>query len=121
MFRRWVATEDGRRTWDKFLLKVPVAGNLIRLIALARFSRTLATLLDSGVQLLPAMGIVKNILGNKILVEVVEEARLNIREGESIAVPLRRSGEFPPMMTHMISRSEEHTSELQSRRHLVCR
>lgn len=107
MFRRWVATEDGRRTWDKFLLKVPVAGNLIRLIALARFSRTLATLLDSGVQLLPAMGIVKNILGNKILVEVVEEARLNIREGESIAVPLRRSGEFPPMMTHMISVGEQ--------------
>src|SRR5690625_1489014 len=107
MFRRWVATEDGRRTWDKFLLKVPVAGNLIRLIALARFSRTLATLLDGGVQLLPAMGIVKNILGNKILVEVVEEARLNIREGESIAVPLRRSGEFPPMMTHMISVGEQ--------------
>lgn len=107
LFRRWVATEDGRRTWDKFLLKVPVAGNLIRLIALARFSRTLATLLDSGVQLLPAMGIVKNILGNKILVEVVEEARLNIREGESIAVPLRRSGEFPPMMTHMISVGEQ--------------
>lgn len=107
LFRRWVATEDGRRTWDKFLLKVPVAGNLIRLIALARFSRTLATLLDSGVQLLPAMGIVKNILGNKILVEVVEEARLNIREGESIAVPLKRSGEFPPMMTHMISVGEQ--------------
>lgn len=107
LFRRWVATEDGRRTWDKFLLKVPVVGNLIRLIALARFARTLATLLDSGVQLLPAMGIVKNILGNKILVEVVEEARLNIREGESIAVPLRRSGEFPPMMTHMISVGEQ--------------
>lgn len=107
LFRRWVATEDGRRTWDKLLLKIPVAGNLIRLIALARFSRTLATLLDSGVQLLPAMGIVKNILGNKILVEVVEEARLNIREGESIAVPLKRSGEFPPMMTHMISVGEQ--------------
>lgn len=107
LFRRWVATEEGRRTWDRWLLKVPVAGNLIRLIALARFSRTLSTLLDSGVQLLPAMGIVKNILGNTTLVEVVEEARLNIREGESIAVPLRRSGEFPPMMTHMISVGEQ--------------
>lgn len=107
LFRRWVATKEGRRTWDRWLLKVPVAGNLIRLIALARFSRTLSTLLDSGVQLLPAMGIVKNILGNTTLVEVVEEARLNIREGESIAVPLRRSGEFPPMMTHMISVGEQ--------------
>ncbi len=107
LFRRWLATEEGRTTWDKFVLKVPVVGNLIRLIALARFSRTLATLLDSGVQLLPAMGIVKNILGNKTLVSVVEDARLNIREGESIAVPLRRSGEFPPMMTHMISVGEQ--------------
>lgn len=106
-FRRWVASEEGRKQWDKILLKIPVAGELIRLIAMARFSRTLSTLLGSGVQLLPAMDIVKNILGNTTLVSVVEQARLNIREGESIAVPLRRSGEFPPMMTHMISVGEQ--------------
>lgn len=106
-FRRWVDTKEGRWKWDKILLKIPVAGELIRLIAMARFSRTLATLLSSGVQLLPAMDIVKNILGNTTLVSVVEQARLNIREGESIAVPLRRSGEFPPMMTHMISVGEQ--------------
>lgn len=106
-FRRWVETEDGRTNWDAILLKIPVAGELLRLIAMARFSRTLATLLSSGVQLLPAMDIVKNILGNVTLVKVVEEARLNIREGESIAIPLRRSGEFPAMMTHMISVGEQ--------------
>lgn len=106
-FRRWIETEEGRWKWDKILLKIPVVGELIRLIAMARFSRTLSTLLGSGVQLLPAMDIVKNILGNTTLVSVVEKARLNIREGESIAVPLRRSGEFPPMMTHMISVGEQ--------------
>lgn len=107
LYRRWLATEEGRKTWDAFILKVPIAGELIRLIAMARFSRTLGTLLSSGVQLLPAMDIVKNILGNTTLVSVVEEARLNIREGESIAVPLRRSGEFPAMMTHMIAVGEQ--------------
>lgn len=107
LFRRWLATEEGRKKWDAIVLKIPIAGDLIRLIAMARFSRTLGTLLSSGVQLLPAMDIVKNILGNTTLVSVVEEARLNIREGESIAVPLRRSGEFPAMMTHMISVGEQ--------------
>jgi general secretion pathway protein F len=106
-FRNWKETESGRAQWDRFVLKIPVAGPLIRLIAVARFSRTMATLLSSGVQLLNALDIVKNILGNTVLVRVVEQARLNIREGESIAIPLKRSGEFPPMLTHMISIGEE--------------
>jgi general secretion pathway protein F len=66
----------------------------------------MSTLLASGVPLLTAMDIVKSILGNVVLIEVVEQARLNIREGESIAVPLRRSGQFPPMVTHMIAVGE---------------
>lgn len=106
-FRRWVATEEGRTKWDAFVLKVPQFGELTRMIAMARFARTLSTLLNSGVQLLAALDIVKNILGNTTLVRVVEEARMNIREGESIAVPLKRSGEFPPMMTHMIAVGEQ--------------
>ncbi|MFU8804939.1 MAG: type II secretion system F family protein, partial [Bradymonadaceae bacterium] len=79
---------------------------LIRMIAISRFSSTLATLLASGVPLLQALDIVKNILGNTRLVEVIEDVRVNIREGESIAQPMKRSGEFPPLVTHMIAVGE---------------
>ena len=77
-----------------------------------RFARTLGTLLSSGVPLLSALEIVKNILGNARLIEVIEEVRVNVREGESIAVPLKRSGEFPPLVTHMISIGER-TGQLE--------
>jgi general secretion pathway protein F len=76
------------------------------MIAVSRFADTLGTLLASGVPLLTAMDIVKAILGNNRLVEVVEDARVNIREGESIAQPLKRSGEFPALVTHMIAIGE---------------
>jgi general secretion pathway protein F len=105
-FRRWQGTPKGRMRWDTFVLHVPVVGRLNRLVAVARFSRTLATLLASGVQLLSAMDIVKNVLGNVLLESVVSTAIGSIREGESIAEPLKRSGEFPPMVTHMIAIGE---------------
>ena len=76
------------------------------MIAVARFARTLSTLLASGVSLLTAMDITKNVLGNTELMRVVEEARGSIREGESIAAPLKRSGKFPPIVTHMIAIGE---------------
>lgn len=113
LFRKWRATQAGREKWDRFVLKTPVFGDLTRLIAISRFSKTLATLLGSGVSLLNAMDIVKNILGNTVLIQVIEQARLNIREGESIARPLKRSGEFPPMVTHMIAVGER-TGELEN-------
>jgi general secretion pathway protein F len=75
-------------------------------VAVARFARTLSTLLASGVALLPAMDIVKAVLGNAQLEAVVKSAISSIREGESIAEPLRRSGYFPPMVTHMIAVGE---------------
>lgn len=105
-FFQWRSTEKGRETWDRFILKVPLFGSLIRMIAISRFASTLGTLLSSGVPLLTALDIVKNILGNTRLVEVVEDAKINIREGESIAQPLKRSGEFPPLVTHMIAVGE---------------
>lgn len=105
-FLRWKASKDGKDIWDRFVLKVPFVGNLVRMIAIARFARTLGTLLASGVPLLQALNIVKDILGNNRLIQVVEEARVNIREGESIAQPLKRSGEFPPLVTHMINIGE---------------
>jgi len=106
-FRRWKAAPAGRLVWDRFILKVPVFGRLNLLVAVARFSRTLATLLASGVALLPAMDIVKSVLGNVQLEIVVKTAIGSIREGESIAEPLRRSGYFPPMVTHMIAVGEK--------------
>jgi len=106
-FQRWRTSEKGRQKWDRFILKVPVIGNLIRMIAIARFARTLGTLLTSGVPLLQALEIVKDILGNTRLIEVIEDARVNIREGDSIAQPLKRSGEFPPLVTHMIAIGEK--------------
>jgi general secretion pathway protein F len=105
-FRRWKKTPEGRMKWDTFVLRVPVFGRLNLLVSVARFSRTLATLLSSGVQLLSAMDIVKNVLGNALLESVVSTAIGSIREGESIAEPLKRSGEFPPMVTHMIAIGE---------------
>jgi general secretion pathway protein F len=105
-FRRWRQTPKGRATFDRLLLKVPVIGPLARQIAITRFAKTLATMLSSGVQLLRALDIVKAILGNTVLTKVVEDAKESIKEGESIAAPLRRSGEFPPIVTHMIAVGE---------------
>ena len=106
-FRRWKKTVAGRLRWDTIRLKLPIFGRLNLLVAVARFSRTLATLLSSGVQLLQAMEIGINVLENARLELAVKDAIGSIREGESIAVPLKRSGQFPPMMTHMIAVGEK--------------
>ncbi len=105
-FRRWLATEAGRRKWDRFVLRMPLFGKLVMMVGVSRFARTLATLLASGVPILRAMEITRNVLGNTELMEVVDEARANVREGESIAKPLKESGRFPPIVTHMIAIGE---------------
>jgi general secretion pathway protein F len=105
-FLRWKDKPAGRARWDRFKLTVPIFGRLIRTIAIGRFTRTLATLLKSGVPLLAAMDIVKNVVGNVRLAEVIEQARQAIQEGESIAAPLKRSGEFPPLVHHMVAIGE---------------
>jgi general secretion pathway protein F len=76
------------------------------MIAITRFSKTLSTLLGSGVPLLAAFDIVKNVVQNTVLLRVIEMARDGVKEGESIAAPLKRSGEFPPIVTHMIAIGE---------------
>ena len=111
-FGRWKRTDNGRLTWDKFLLNVIIFGRLNLLTAVARFTRTLATLLSSGVQLLRAMEIGSNVLQNSFLQRIVAEAIGSIREGESIAEPLKRSKAFPPMVTHMIAIGER-TGQLE--------
>lgn len=105
-FRKWRSTEGGRWRGDAMMLQVPVLGDLLRKVAISRFSRTLETLLASGVQLLEALDIVSTLLGNVVLEDVVAKARDNIREGQGISPALKRSGHFPPLVTHMIAVGE---------------
>lgn len=105
-FRRWKKTEKGATTWDRLKLKFPVFGPLFLMIGVARFTKTLATLLRSGVPLLTALDICKAVLENRVLVAVVEDTRVSVKEGANLADPLKRSGRFPTMVTHMIAIGE---------------
>jgi general secretion pathway protein F len=105
-FRSWSRRPRGRALMDRIKLRLWLVGPLVRYIGVARFSRTLATMLAAGVPVLTALEIVKKVLNNTVLEKVVEEARDAIREGESIAAPLKRSGQFPPMMVHMVAVGE---------------
>lgn len=113
LFRWYIKTEKGRRRYEGFLLRMPVFGRLIRFVIIARFTRTLATLLRSGVPVVKAMDIVKTIVNNTIIGQAIEKAKTAIIEGSSIAAPLRASGVFPPMVTRMISVGEQ-SGELES-------
>ncbi|WP_375760652.1 type II secretion system inner membrane protein GspF [Corallococcus exercitus] len=107
MFLRWIKSPKGKPKWDRFTLKAPIFGSLVRLLAISRFARTLATLLKSGVPMLAALDIVKAVMTNSVLADAVENARESIREGESIANPLKRSGQFPPLVYHMVAIGEK--------------
>lgn len=104
--RRAMKTEAGQLTADRWLLKMPLMGEVARMVAISRLTSTLATMLASGVQLLDAMDVAKRVMNNRVLEYAVEGARQNIREGETIAEPLKRSGEFPALVTHMIAVGE---------------
>jgi type IV pilus assembly protein PilC len=106
-FKLFLKTRAGRRTFDRFKLKAPVFGKLNHKIALARFARTLGTLLSSGVPILQALETVAGTVSNEILSDAVLEARARIREGDRIGDPLQRSKLFPPMVVQMISIGEE--------------
>jgi len=112
-FRRWRATPAGKLKFDSFRLVVPIFGRLTLLVSVARFTRTLSTLLSSGVQLLQAMEIGRHVLENSRLEGVISEAIGSIRGGESIAEPLKRARVFPPMVTHMIAVGEK-TGQLEA-------
>ncbi len=111
VFFNYIRSAKGRPKWDAFKLKSPVFGPLVRMVAMTRFSSTMGTLLGSGVPILTAMSIARNLVDNIPIAEAINKARENITEGQSIADPLRRSGEFPPMVIHMISIGEK-TGEL---------
>jgi general secretion pathway protein F len=113
LFTNWKKTPVGKKTWDQISLKLPLFGDMNRMVAVSRFTRTLATLLTGGVPMLNAMAIVRNVVDNDVLAQAVDEARSNISEGENISGPLKKSGQFPPIVIHMVSIGEK-TGELES-------
>ncbi len=105
-FRRFYKTEKGRALVDDLILKLPVVGILIRKIAVARFTRTMGTMLASGVAILEALDIVAKTAGNKTIENAVYKVRSGIAEGQTIADPLSETGVFPPMVVSMIAVGE---------------
>ncbi len=111
-FRRWVTTEKGRTQFDAFLLRAPLIGRLMLLTNVARLTRTLGTLLQSGVPMLVSLEIVSNVVTNVLVRQAIIDARNAVKEGASLAEPLRRSELFPSLAIHMIATGEK-TGELE--------
>lgn len=105
--RRWIKTPGGRKKLDTVKLKMPVFGNLFHKMSLSRFSRTLGTLVASGVPILQALEITSKTVGNVLVAEAVDNVRSGVKEGDSIARPLGQSDLFPPMVTQMLAIGEE--------------
>lgn len=107
VFRQWKSTTSGRLIWDGILLRMPVAGPLIRKLAVARFTRTFGTLVSAGVPILSALDIVGDTAGNEVVAQAVKGVRAAVKEGETIAKPLAESPVFPSMVVQMIAVGEE--------------
>jgi general secretion pathway protein F len=107
LFLQWVRGKDGRRVWDGFLLKLPVAGELVRTINVSRFARTLGTMLHAGVPMLRALDTAKQIVGNVLIQQAIDDAKRAVTEGESLAATLKKSGQFPSTMIHMVAVGEK--------------
>lgn len=104
---RWYKTDPGRMAIDRLSLKMPIFGPLLRKVAISRFSRTLAILLQSGVPILESLDIVGKSSGNAVVESVMVDVKTSVKEGEAIAVPLVKSGVFPPMVTRMVAIGEK--------------
>ena len=102
----WLRSENGMNTRDWLLIKIPVFGPLFKKVTLSRFSRTLSTLVQSGVPILGALEIVSQTCGNRVFARAIEQASESVREGEPLGDPLARSGVFPPMVSRMVSIGE---------------
>jgi general secretion pathway protein F len=106
-FVKWKASVAGKQVWHRFVLKLPAIGPLVRTVNVARFARTLGTMLQSGVPMLRALDAAKQVMGNVLLQAVVEDAKKAVTEGESLAATLKKSGQFPPTMIHMTAVGEK--------------
>jgi general secretion pathway protein F len=104
---RYKATPRGRKLYDRLLLRMPVFGKLVLMGVIIRFSRTLSTLLSSGVPLLQAMDIISRVVNNSIFEEAISSAKESVTEGASLSQPLKQSGIFPPIVIHMVASGEQ--------------
>jgi type IV pilus assembly protein PilC len=112
-FRRWKRTETGRQTWDRFKLRVPMQiGQVVRKVAMARFSRTLSTLIASGVEIIRSLEITGQTSGNWVVEDALAQVRELVHEGVPMAQPLQENPVFPPMVSQMVRIGEE-TGELE--------
>jgi type IV pilus assembly protein PilC len=107
LFNLFVRTKFGRLVWDKTKLKMPVIGPVISKVAISRFTRTLGTLVSSGVPILQALTIVKETAGNVVVSNAVNSVHESVKEGETITAPLEASGIFPPMVISMVDVGEQ--------------
>ncbi len=105
-FRAYRRTENGRVAVDKVMLRLPLLGRVIRVVAIARFTRTLSSLLAAGVGIIQALDISRHVARNAVIEEAINNARSSVLEGASLAYPLRASGEFPPMVITMVEVGE---------------
>lgn len=112
LFRRWVTSEAGRKKFDRASLKLPVFGPIIMRINVSRFTKTLSTLLSSGVPIIRAIEITRNIVANSVIAEVLDQAKVAVQEGQSLGATIERSKQFPPLVTHMIMTGER-TGQLE--------
>jgi general secretion pathway protein F len=106
LFLKWSRSKEGRPVWHRFVLRLPVLGELVRTINVGRFSRTLGTMLQSGVPMLRSLETAKQIMGNVILQRAIDDAKKAVSEGESLAATLKKSGQFPATMIHMVAVGE---------------
>lgn len=106
LFLKWSRSKEGRPTWHRFVLKIPTIGQLVRTINVGRFARTLGTMLQAGVPMLRSLETAKQIMGNVILQHAIEDAKRAVTEGESLAQTLKKSGQFPATMIHMVAVGE---------------
>lgn len=102
LWRAWVARDEGRKTWDRWKLNFPLYGGLHLKLVCARFTRTLGTMLQSGLTMLPALDVVTTVLDNRFIQSHMEDVKAGVRRGRDLAAPLKETGFFPPMMIHMI-------------------
>ena len=105
-FKKWKSTDRGEYLFDKYLLKAMVIGDLLRKVAVAKFTRTLGTLITSGVPILDGMDVVAKTAGNRVVEEAINNTKQSISEGKTIAVPLEESEVFPPMVCQMVAVGE---------------
>ena len=107
VFLKWSTSKEGRPIWHRFVLGLPVLGQLVRTINVGRFARTLGTMLHAGVPMLRSLDTAKMIMGNVILQRAIDDAKKAVTEGESLAQTLKKSGQFPATMTHMVAVGEK--------------